>query len=178
MPERIQPASTARDYEAFAALIHEYVDWCRTRYRDDAWFIDQVLGHQSFASELGSLATIYGPPGGKTLLAIRDKQVCGGGAYRDLGDGSCEMKRLFVPARFGGAGTGRRLCNALIGSARDEGFHLMRLDTGNLLEEAIAMYKSIGFRQCPPHREYPKELLSCLIFMELPLDDAPAQTRE
>ena len=51
------------------------------------------------------------------------------------------MKRLFVPDRFRGHGYGRKLCDALIRSAKDENFKLMRLDTGNLLTEAIAMYE-------------------------------------
>ncbi len=38
-------------------------------------------------------------PQGKTLLARCDGVVCGGGTYRRLPDGSCEMKRLFVGFR-------------------------------------------------------------------------------
>ena len=79
------------------------------------------------------------------------------------------MKRLFVPVRFRGQGIGRRLCEALIASAKDDGFHLMRLDTGNLLTEAIAMYESVGFRHCAPYRDYPEKLVPYLIFMEMPL---------
>jgi ribosomal protein S18 acetylase RimI-like enzyme len=60
------------------------------------------------------------------------------------------MKRVFVPAQFQGAGLGRRLCNALIASVREDGFRLMRLDTGRLTKEAIAMYQSFGFAQCAP----------------------------
>jgi len=96
--------------------------------------------------------------------------VCGAGAYRRLEDGSCEMKRLFVPAAFKGLGLGRRLARALIDAARAEGYGLMRLDTGNLLSEAIALYRSLGFRDCAPHRSYPAQLLPYLVFLELPLD--------
>ena len=130
MPEEILVASSAHDYAAFAGLVTEYVDWCRARYREDAWFVNEVFGHQSLATELEALPFTYGSPNGKTLLAVRDGVVCGGGAYRRLGDGTCEMKRLFVPSRFSGSGSGRRLCTALIQSARAEGFTLMRLDTG------------------------------------------------
>ena len=85
---------------------------------------------------------------------------------KDLGDGSCEMKRLFVPNRFQGQGTGRLLVRALIDAATADGFRLMRLDTGEQNSEAITMYESLGFRQCPPHHEYPTELMASLIFME------------
>jgi GNAT superfamily N-acetyltransferase len=169
MTDLIHTAATASDYAAFAGLVTEYVEWSRARYRHDAWFVDQVFGHQSLAAELEALSVSYGPPRGKTLLATRDGHICGGGAYRRLADDSCEMKRLFVPDRFQGRGTGRRLCDAIIASARDEGFRLVRLDTGNLLKEAITMYESIGFRRCAPHHIYPTELMPYLVFMELPL---------
>lgn len=85
---------------------------------------------------------------------------------KDLRDGSCEMKRLYVPARFQGHGTGRLLVHALIDAAAADGYGLMRLDTGEQNSEAIAMYESMGFTHCPPHHEYPAELTERLKFME------------
>jgi GNAT superfamily N-acetyltransferase len=167
--EMIGPARSQSDYEAFGILVREYVVWCRTRYQHDAWFVDQAFGHQGLDQELKELATTYGPPNGRTLLARRDGEICGGGAYRRLPDGTCEMKRLYVADRFRGHGIGRRLGSALIESARAEAYPLMRLDTGNLLTEAVAMYSKMGFRHCPPHRSYPPNLLPYLVFMELPL---------
>ena len=172
MRDTIYTATTASDYNAFAALIREYVEWSRARYRGNTWFIEQTFSHQSLESELEALSVSYGPPNGKTLLARRDGQICGGGAYRRLDDEICEMKRLFVPDRFRGSGTGRRLCEAIIGSAKEAGFRLMRLDTGNLLTEAIDLYKSIGFRICAPYHQYPEELMPYLVFMEMPLADS------
>jgi ribosomal protein S18 acetylase RimI-like enzyme len=174
VPDLIYTATTASDYEAFAELVTQYVEWSRRRYQDDAWFVEQVFGHQSLAGELPTLSTKYGPPNGKTLLASRDGQVVGAGAYRDLGDGICEMKRLYVGEQFHGHGTGRQLCEALIATAQADGFHLMRLDTGNLLKEAIAMYKSIGFCECAPYHDYPAKLMPYLIFMEMPLTGVQA----
>ena len=166
MTETIRCATTPEDYAAFAGLVSAYVAWCRARYPDNAWFVEQVFGHQGLAEELEVLATSYGPPNGRTFLALRNDEICGAGAYRQLADGTCEMKRLFVPPRSSGAGIGRRLCGALIDSAREEGFSLMRLDTGNLLTHAIALYTSLGFTTCAPYRAYPAELMPYLVFME------------
>ena len=171
MPELIYLAKTPSDYEAFGALVGEYVGWCRTRYQDDTWFVEQVFGYQDLDQELRELATAYGPPNGKTLLVRSDDQVSGGGAFRRLPDGSCEMKRLYVSERFKGRGIGRRLAEALIDAARMDGFELMRLDTGNLLTEAITMYRKLGFKDCAPYLEYPQKLLPYLVFMELPLSN-------
>ena len=134
-----------------------------------SFFIDQVFGHQDLDHELQHLEVSYGPPNGTTLLARCDGGLCGGGAYHRLADGTCEMKRLYVSERFKGRGVGRALGEALIESARAASFRLMRLDTGNLLTEAIALYRKLGFRDCAPHRDYPEKLLPYLVFMELSL---------
>jgi len=165
----IRAATSDDDFAAFAGLIAEYVAWCRERYHDDSWFVDRVFGHQSLEDELKSLRASYFDLNGKTFLAVDDGEVRGCGAYRRLADGTCEMKRLFVPLRFAGHGTGRALGNAIVRSARDEGFALMRLDTGDRFTEAIALYESFGFRRCPAHRAYPEELMPYMVFMELPL---------
>ena len=177
MNELIHEASSEQDYRAFSQLIGEYVSWLRSRYEQDNWFITEVLDKQSLSSELDNLSTMYGSANGRAFLAVSDNEVRGCGAYRRLADGTCEMKRLFVPVRFQGAGLGRRICSALIASARADGFRLMRLDTGNLMKEAITMYRSFGFEECSPYYEYPGQLLPYFVFMELPLAGATADSR-
>ena len=165
----IRNAISADDYRAFGGLIREYVDWCRERYTHDRWFIEAAFGHQSLDAELQTLSLTYGPPNGKTLLALDDGEVKGACAYRRLSHQVCEMKRLFVPSRNQEKGIGRLLCQSIIVEAREDGFTLMRLDTANLFMEAIAMYKSAGFQECAAYNEYPSELMPHIIFMELPL---------
>ena len=167
--ETIRVAADAEDHQAFGEVIAAYVGWCRERCRDEALLVDRVFGHQALTTELADLAAVYGPPRGRTLLAWAGGEVCGGGAYRRLSDGSCEMKRLFVHDRFRGCGIGRRLCAALIEAARADGFALMRLDTGDRMAEAISLYASFGFVDAAPHHVYPDDLRPYLVFMELPL---------
>ncbi len=162
-------ASTPAEYEQFAGLIREYWTWLEDRYADHPGLTDSVAGHQALDAELAHLSTAYGPPEGLTLLAVRAGAVTGAIAYRDLHDGSCEMKRLFVPTRFQGQGTGRLLCEALISRASEAGFGLMRLDTGRLNTEAVAMYGSLGFTECAPYHQYPPDLMAQVLFMERPL---------
>ena len=169
MPEVIAHAMSDDDYAAFGALIAEYWEWLQVRYAERPGFVDAVGGHQAIDAELVSLSTVYGPPAGTVLLARRDGVVVGGIALRDLGDGVCEMKRLFVPDRFQGNGTGRRLCQALIEEATAAGFQAMRLDTGVRNDEALATYADLGFRECPPYHDYPADLMAHLRFLELPL---------
>jgi GNAT superfamily N-acetyltransferase len=173
LPVEIRTATTAEDFADFGRLIGGYVDWCRNRYRHDAWFVDQALSHQSLEDELTKLEKAYGPPNGRAFIARAEGEACGCGAYHRLTDTICEMKRLFVSAGFQGKGIGRRLGEAILGSARQEAFTLMRLDTANLLTEAIAMYESLGFRRCRPYKHYPERLMPYLVFMERPLDAEP-----
>ncbi len=131
--------------------------------------VDRVFGHQALTAEQADLSTVYAPPRGRTLLAWSGGEVFAGGAYRRLSDGSCEMKRLFVGDSFRGSGIGRRLCTALIDAARADGFELMRLHTGDRMQEAISMYASHGFVEAAPHHVYPDELKPYMVFMEPPL---------
>jgi len=169
LSETVRTAVTAADFDAYAGLIDEYAQWLRDRYQGRTWFVEQVFGYQALDDEIKALRSAYSAPRGKALLALRNGELSGGVAYRGLPDGTCEMKRLFVPDKHKGQGTGRRLCAAIIACARADGFHLMRLDTGDLFTEAIAMYKSFGFRECVAYHEYPPELMPYMVFMELSL---------
>lgn len=162
----ILKATTASEFEEFGQLCRQYVDWCRERYKDIPWLVDEVFGYQALEEELKALAKKYGPPQGRTLLAVLDGEVVGGGAWRRTSDTICEMKRVFVVDKAKGRGVGRQLVEALIASARADGFSRMQLDTGNRLTEAITMYSSMGFEACPPYSTYPEKLMPFLVFME------------
>jgi GNAT superfamily N-acetyltransferase len=169
MPDDVSLAASEADYAALGALVREYVEWCRARFAQDSWLIDEALSHQALDRELETLQTRYGPPSGKAFLARRDGEVVGCGAYRRRSDEFCEMKRLFVPDRFRGLGLGRKLSAALIAAAKQEGFKLMRLDTAAQMREAVALYEAIGFKRCAPYNEYPARLMPHMVFMELAL---------
>ena len=165
----IVEASTPAHFDSFAEVVSEYVGWLYQRYSDVPWLIDGVGSQQALGRELGNLAAAYSPPIGRAFLALAGGETAGGGAYRDLHDGTCEMKRLFVREKFQGRGIGRRLCASLVAAAKSEGYRSMRLDTGDRNSEAVTMYESMGFRLCPPFHEYATELASHLQFMEMPL---------
>ena len=172
----VREATTPADFQAFAILCRQYVDWCRERYKDLPWFVEETFGYQDLEKELQALAEKYGPPHGKTLLAELDGAIVGGGAWRRTAETTCEVKRVFVVDKAKGRGLGRRLVEALIRSARADGFRLMQLDTGNRLTEAIAMYTSMGFERCSPYQTYPEKLMPFLVFMQKTLEDSSASS--
>lgn len=162
----VVPATTPEDFGAFRQLVSDYFDWLFRHYEGVPGFMAAISAHQAFDHELRDVGDIYSPPSGKALLALSEGQVAGCVAYRDLHDGSCEMKRMFVRDRFQGQGLGRALCRSVMDEAAADGLSIMRLDTGRLNSAAIAMYRQMGFRPCPPYRPYPDDVAAHLLFME------------
>ena len=162
----IKAATSALQFEQFAGVIAEYFVWLRQRYLDQQWLIDQVATAQSLDRELSGLADNYSLPQGGAFLAEADGAIAGAGAWRRRADGSCEMKRVFVREGCQGQGVGRSLCEAIMESARAQGYAVMRLDTAPRMSEARQLYSKLGFVPCAPYHDYPAEINAVLLFMQ------------
>lgn len=125
------------------------------------------LCFQNFDKELAGLPGDYTPPSGRLFLAVENDEVAGCVALRKIGDGICEMKRLYVRPAFRGTGLGRTLTETIIQTARELGYTHMRLDTlPGRMDRAIAMYESLGFTRIEPYYHNP---VADAVFMELKL---------
>jgi putative acetyltransferase len=78
-----------------------------------------------------------------------DGEALGCGALRSLGEPVCEIKRMFVRPHARGRGIGSAILEALEREALARGFRVVRLETGPLQPEAIALYARAGYREIP-----------------------------
>lgn len=119
---------------------------------------------QGFQDELATLPSKYAPPKGCILQANLKGAVGGIVALRpyDGLHGCCEMKRMYVRPEFRGAGLGRLLADAIVERATSLGYDRMLLDTLIRLQPAVALYRSLGFKEIDPYYQNP---ISGVIFM-------------
>jgi len=143
------------------------IEEARALFREYETWLGMDLCFQNFEQEVADLPGKYAPPSGRLYLAYVDNQLAGCIAMRAIGDGVCEMKRLFVRDGFRGARIGVSLIGQLIEDARSEGYERMRLDTfPPKMGKAVSLYQSHGFRPIPPYYDNPHE---GVLFMELDL---------
>jgi putative acetyltransferase len=76
------------------------------------------------------------------------------GALRPIDAGAVEVKRMYVRDAHRGRGFGRAMLAALEEIAIERGYQVVRLETGDRLPEAIALYESAGYQPIPCFGEY------------------------
>ena len=101
------------------------------------------------ARSISASAPELRPPAGLLLLAILNGEPVGCGAVKFHPDGPSEIKRMWVAPAVRGLGLARRLLTALEQRAAVSN-PVVRLETNAALEEAMALYRSSGYREVPP----------------------------
>lgn len=86
-------------------------------------------------------------PGGAILVALDGDDPVGTGALIPTEPHEYELAKMAVTPRAQGRGVGRRLCAALIALARARGAHRVELVSHRSLAPALALYRSLGFRE-------------------------------
>ena len=88
------------------------------------------------------------------FVARRMTEALGCGAIM-LRPDYAEVKRVYVSHRARGLGLGRLILERLERESLANHLQLMRLETGTLQPEALALFISKGFIRCEPFGDYP-----------------------
>ena len=155
-----------REIGIIAGHSAEHLGTVRELFGEYARSLEIDLCFQGFDDELAELPGRYAPPAGRLLLAVEGATPTGCVALRGIGDGTCEMKRLYVRPAFRRKGIGRLLAGRIIGDAREIGYQRMRLDTLSSMKGALALYQSLGFKRIEAYYHNPS---AGAVFLELNL---------
>lgn len=109
-------------------------------------------GFDPAQSVLGT-ADHFKPPEGYFVVARLRGEPIACGAIVFLENSRAYFKRMWVSESVRGVGLGRRLLEELEGLAREAGAKTACLETHDALSEAIAMYRSSGYREVAPFND-------------------------
>lgn len=141
---RIEIKEAYDNIEEIKILFHEYVA-----------LIGIDLTFQSYQEELSNLPGKYSRPFGRLYIASVDGVPAGCIALRRFDEKRGEMKRLYVRDQFRSRKIGRLLSEKVILEAQFIGYQAILLDTLSAMEEARALYQSLGFVEIAPYYESP-----------------------
>ncbi|GAA0479312.1 GNAT family N-acetyltransferase [Streptomyces olivaceiscleroticus] len=119
------------------------------------------------ARQRTEIAEIYGTPDSEPgvppsaadsaafFVAYEDDGIpVGCGGLRALGDGTGEVKRMYVVPDRRGSGAAAEILRALEDWARGRGWHRLRLETGDRQDAAVRFYTRAGYARIPNFGAY------------------------
>lgn len=145
------------------------MELARDLFQQYAVELNLDLCFHRFDEELAGLPGDYAPPEGRLLLLWTEDQPSGCVALRKLDENLCEMKRLYLKPDFRGSGRGRALTLALLREAKAIGYRRMRLETSPVMDAAVGLYRSLGFRSHLANQEAADGIMR----LELDLEEIP-----
>jgi DNA-binding MarR family transcriptional regulator/RimJ/RimL family protein N-acetyltransferase len=122
---------------------------------DARWCIGQYLAELNVRFDAGFDPALSGPadahdltpPNGALIVARMRERAVGCVGLKRHGDDPAEVKRMWVSPEARGVGLGGRLLQEVERYARGIGIGTLRLETNGALTEAIALYRSRGYRE-------------------------------
>jgi DNA-binding MarR family transcriptional regulator len=95
------------------------------------------------------------PPRGAFVVAYLRGEPVGCGAVKHHPGAVTDVKRMWLAESVRGLGLGRRLLEHLESLAREHGSTAVRLETNDVLCEALALYRSEGYAEVEPFNDEP-----------------------
>lgn len=126
----------------------DFVELC---HELDAYLNDIVGGEENRAEYIpyNSLDDIH-----DAFVVYNGAQAVGCASIKRYDDESAEVKRVFIREEYRGQGISKKLMELLEQTAREQGYSSLLLESGEILVEAMALYRKIGFKVIPNYGPY------------------------
>jgi ribosomal protein S18 acetylase RimI-like enzyme len=155
-----------QDNDALRSLFLGYIEALCTAMPENRAPITAKYNPDSVTDWLAKFAEIHSPPDGCLLIYWENDQPLACGMLRTFEPEIAEIQRLFVSPHARGRGLAREISLALMDHARTAGFHTIRLDTARPLTGAIALYKSLGFKERSPYHSLTPQMDHFILYFE------------
>lgn len=116
----------------------------------DALFNAQYPGRAALPGSVTTPDEMTAPVGA-FLVGYEDGRAVAIGGLRGLGDGICEIKRMYVVPDARSWGIGRALLHALKDAGRRLGYTRVRLDAGEEQKHSRVLFAHTGYREIPKY---------------------------
>ena len=116
-------------------------------------------------------------PGSGFFIGRVERRAVACGAFRPLGPGIAEIKRMFVNPEHRGRGYSKAMLILLERMAAESGYAALRLETRPLQHAAIALYENLGYVRIPNYGRYEGKQ-ECLCYEKSILGAQPSVPRE
>lgn len=163
----IYKVENSEQLEQVRTLWGEFADLLKSRlheYMERPSFKEYIKNYDNEVAN--RLPGRFGQPAGCLLLAKCKGETAGCVGLMDLGDGICEMRRLYVRPEYRKSGIGKTLAKAVIEHGRNMGYLSMRLNTNKKMTGAEELYRSLGFEDIDPYEYFE---IDYMVFLELKL---------
>ncbi len=105
----------------------------------------EVLREEGELEDMDNFQEVYLAHQGIFLAVLDDGELVGTGALKRVDAEVAELKRLWLLEQYHGQGIGYQVVTRLFDFARQNGYKIIRLQTGSNQERALAFYKRLGF---------------------------------
>ena len=124
-------------------------DFIRLIYELDAYLKVTDGEDHEFYNQFNGLDNIK-----NVVIAYKDKQAIGCGAFKKFDNETAEIKRMYVKINHRGYGIAQAILNSLELWASEKDFKKCILETGDRQIEAIKFYKKAGYKSIPNYGQY------------------------
>lgn len=117
--------------------------------------------------DLSDLNKYYFDRKGWFGVLVEDDRIIGSYGIYQVNERTCELRKMYLLPEFHGRGFGKQMMEAAIGKAAELGYEEMILESNQLLDRALHLYKKYGFMEYQPEHFSDR----CDLAMKLNLND-------